>query len=609
MKKLLAVFTMVMALLIVNFTTNADAETNLALTGAASQSTVYPPQHVPSNCKDGITAGNAYTDPICHTAAQGQSNWWKVDLQQNSAITKIVVWNRTDSIDAFCYRLKDYTVSILDEAGNIVWSQQATDCPRPFTEYNMPAQTGKTVKIQAGPSCDYLNMAEVQVFGTTGIAIKLPSGPCPPNMPPRPDGGPVCGGSYTLADMGQFDDQDVWVWNQLFLDTITLAELDKKPMFGADWLNDITPTKVTSPPKITSGRLERRHFNATSDDQMRVVLRATGEGEVIRYAPLLLRECFKIIFDPLPPFTGHEVSTSCHLDPDVQRVEIFNVGDFNVPPPGAPLYTTVPSAASVPYTMADIESVKWTGRNLYFTPFMTEVQNYKSFSYDLTKNFWSFPDAWTPAIDLHFRSMGIPADLALGEVANLEIKIRGLADPILTKSIIGSIDNLPAIPGTISSTEYNVISKDKEKKSGKMVIRVEEVEVTYNNITVREVPDIDGIGPALVIQWPEPDVALFGGLGMPLNSSYQVRVYVGNIPPADVAGSTEVFYYYNIPAQMGTCVVEGPAYEELLVKMQEKGFSKADLRVGVHYREVYNTPSGIQYYNRGFSPYVTINEN
>lgn len=144
-----------------------------------------------------------------------------------------------------------------------------------------------------------------------------------------------------------------------------------------------------------------------------------------------------------------------------------------------------------------------------------------------------------------------------------------------------------------------------------MVIKAEEVEVTRNNITVREIEDPSG-GNALVIQWPEPDSALFGGADLSPNT-YQVKVYVGTMPSADVNGATYVFLFYDVPAQAGTCVVEAPSLESLLLKMQEKGFAKSDLRVQIYYRENYppnwNTnPPTLRYYNRVNSPVVTINE-
>ena len=153
----------------------AYGATNLALTGVATQSsTYYDPwyPHDASKCIDGITDGNPYVS-ICHTYADGLT-WWQVDLLDTYFIGQIVVWSRSDWIDSvppieayydqLCYRLNDFDVSILDDLGQVVWSQHFSDCPRPSITIDLPIGTfGKVVKIDE-LSTDYMDMAEVQVF-------------------------------------------------------------------------------------------------------------------------------------------------------------------------------------------------------------------------------------------------------------------------------------------------------------------------------------------------------------------------------------------------------------------------------------------------------------
>jgi hypothetical protein len=240
------------------------------------------------------------------------------------------------------------------------------------------------------------------------------------------------------------------------------------------------------------------------------------------------------------------------------------------------------------------------------------------------------PD-WSPVTELQFRWRPIP-DLALDETATFEIKVNGITDPIYAVSAVKSLNTMPSILATITGTDYNIL-REKEKKSGKMVIKAEEVQVTTNNITVREVADPSG-GNALVIQWPEPDIALFGGADMlSPNERYQVNVTVGATGPGTYSSDGwfnpsasnqpiyEYFLGYDVPAQMGTCVVEGPAYKALLDKMAVEGYLPSDLRVSIQYREVYANidqskplpiPVGpgqtpLQFQNRGMSPWVPIN--
>ena len=447
------------------------------------------------------------------------------------------------------------------------------------------------------------------------IQVKLPSGPCPPgSFPTNP---PTCGGGYTLGDMGSFDAQGVWVWNAQFLETIDLAGFNTKSMFGPNWLTMITPVKTAAAPRITSGNLQRRHYAQGRDPEMRFVFQASGEGQLISYIPLYLRECFKTVTDS----QTHEISTPCHSDSDVQRVDIFAQPSKD---PNVPLYSTAPLSAGVAITMNDIQSVRWVEKNLIGSPWITDKQTYQMVNYDLAKRFWNqLSPNWQQSIDLHFKWTPIPA-LALDEVVTIEITLKNtstiippLPSPVLiAKTKIRSLDSMPIIPGTITGTEYNIL-KEKEKKSGKIVIKAEEVQVTKNNITVREIDDPSG-GQALVIQWPEPDIALFGGADMGVNTNYSLSVLVGAFPTAvDIYGTTEVFLVYDVPAQAGTCVVEGPSYEALLLKMEEKGFAKSDLRVFIRYSQIYNDFSFTQvpvtfkltYQNRSLSPFVPINEN
>ncbi len=136
--------------------TSGSAE-NLALSGTASQSSTGW-GGVPSRGIDNNTNGAYGSGSVTHTQNNNPS-WWQVELAQTSNIDQIVIWNRTDCCTN---RLSNFTLSVLNENGAIVWSQTYSSAPNPSQTINLNA-TGKTVRISVN---NYLHLAEVQVFGT-----------------------------------------------------------------------------------------------------------------------------------------------------------------------------------------------------------------------------------------------------------------------------------------------------------------------------------------------------------------------------------------------------------------------------------------------------------
>ena len=59
---------------------------------------------------DGITDGNFYDNSVTHTNADPNA-WWQVDLGASTAVSSIVIWNRTDCCGD---RLSDYWVFVSD---------------------------------------------------------------------------------------------------------------------------------------------------------------------------------------------------------------------------------------------------------------------------------------------------------------------------------------------------------------------------------------------------------------------------------------------------------------------------------------------------------------
>ena len=90
----------------------------------------------------------------------GASASWQVRLSQTSDIDQIVIHNRTDN--CCVSRLSNYTVSVLNDSGNVVWSQSYSSAPTPSNTININ-ETGRTVRVNVNGT---LSLAEVQVMGT-----------------------------------------------------------------------------------------------------------------------------------------------------------------------------------------------------------------------------------------------------------------------------------------------------------------------------------------------------------------------------------------------------------------------------------------------------------
>ncbi|MDT0622970.1 discoidin domain-containing protein, partial [Croceitalea vernalis] len=83
--------------------------TNLALTGTASQSSTYGFGEA-SYAIDGNTNGTSpWSADLQHTVSGENESWWQVDLGEENVIEEIVIYNRTDKLQA---RLNNFYVLI-----------------------------------------------------------------------------------------------------------------------------------------------------------------------------------------------------------------------------------------------------------------------------------------------------------------------------------------------------------------------------------------------------------------------------------------------------------------------------------------------------------------
>lgn len=146
---------------------NSNTNVNLALNGSASQSTTAY-SGAASRAIDGDTNGNYSNASVTHTSAITGS-WWQVVLNQQTNIGDIVIYNRTNS--CCTNRLSNFTVTVLNNNNNQVFSQTVTQTPNPSITINAGGASGRTVIITTNLANTALSLAEVEVYGSNSSKI------------------------------------------------------------------------------------------------------------------------------------------------------------------------------------------------------------------------------------------------------------------------------------------------------------------------------------------------------------------------------------------------------------------------------------------------------
>lgn len=141
-----------------------DTEKNLAFMKQCTQSSLhkyvrdkraYPRAEI---AVDGVTEGNAMMEQCAWTQKEMQP-WWRVDLGKTQPIKSIEIFERTDNEMG---QLRNFTVSVLDRAGNTVWSQVVKTIKGSSIEFELPKVEGRFVKVQLNGEGELL-LAEVIV--------------------------------------------------------------------------------------------------------------------------------------------------------------------------------------------------------------------------------------------------------------------------------------------------------------------------------------------------------------------------------------------------------------------------------------------------------------
>jgi hypothetical protein len=83
---------------------------------------------------DGNTSGDYAKGSVSHTSGQEDDPWWEVDLKEELAVEKVLVWNRTDGGAAIGRRLDGFRVVLLDAKRQTVWKSTPQTAPEKSAE-------------------------------------------------------------------------------------------------------------------------------------------------------------------------------------------------------------------------------------------------------------------------------------------------------------------------------------------------------------------------------------------------------------------------------------------------------------------------------------------
>ena len=150
-------------------------EINLAMSGTASQSSTAVGGE-PEHAIDGNTSGFFADGSVTLNASAEDPGWWEVDLGGTKTIGRLKVWFRTLTaaecsalFNSCAVRNDDFTLSILDQNRNVVWTRTYPGRPPLQVAYNLPpGVTGQFVRFESQTpltsSDGFFSLAEVQAI-------------------------------------------------------------------------------------------------------------------------------------------------------------------------------------------------------------------------------------------------------------------------------------------------------------------------------------------------------------------------------------------------------------------------------------------------------------
>lgn len=144
------------------FNAKSPVLTNVALSKPTSQSSLYSNIYPSSNAVNGDKSRSS----LFHSGHM-LDNWWKVDLQSQYNIKRIVIYNRTDCCEL---RLRGYQIDIYSDS-TLVYThnhEEPDKNPGEIILIDIPGGvSGDEVKLSLPGRADYINIYEVEVLVDT----------------------------------------------------------------------------------------------------------------------------------------------------------------------------------------------------------------------------------------------------------------------------------------------------------------------------------------------------------------------------------------------------------------------------------------------------------
>jgi len=383
--------------------------------------------------------------------------------------------------------------------------------------------------------------------------------PPPPSITIKPEGPPCyswaieCQGYYHWTQMGSFDAQGVWKWDSAFVAMIEPWAFSNpnNSMFPPSYW---TPTQTTGGVVLKDKRFDRRQ---TTDGDYSMVLLDMETGDAIAYPRIWkgsneFGDYLNVEAAPgaypdgltqvgvcpnldgtsgFPPFSECD-GTNPNVNggqPDGDQWNDVSGENPNIccrPMPDSMKYPHVELSNNAPLDYNRVNSIFWTEKQAVADEFGLDGGSYLFLEYNSGTRSWKETGGDTYGPQPRWRWPGILADLGPQSIV-----VTYDTDKTHTVTFnVTDVRDLPAIPLMTHELEVS-----KVKKNGKVKEKVKEVDVLV--IKVREVinPLKPDEGPALIVQWPEPDEALFGGM--------QLRLYVGTHDPGN-----DDFLFVDAPA-------------------------------------------------------------
>ncbi len=193
MKKMQVAIMVAAVVMIFNVTPAPADPINLALTGTATQESVWAAGQTADKAIDGILLND--NTNLAHTRdVANEPTFWQVDLGNTYYISDIDLYNRLNlsSGDNFGWRIYGAVVSIISVDATVAWSDTLPDKASLYSstvpntlgaefhwDFASPVQ-GKIVRVELQRTSDdlYIQLREVQVWGSS-----TPPGPGPVPIP------------------------------------------------------------------------------------------------------------------------------------------------------------------------------------------------------------------------------------------------------------------------------------------------------------------------------------------------------------------------------------------------------------------------------------------